>query len=1026
MLPPHSLSHAQCLPTLLCLLVLPSPLGISSVEPRSTCSATAAAATKAQQEDNEEKPVESVKKTHASVVKKVKKDKRCILVALCDAEDKAASAAAKKLTLTAKILKNNGADVALPPRSAGTGVQLGSATPHIVSDRARHPQSGDEEDPDDDEDPKNGEDSDVDEELAAIVDKGKGKARDLHNLGAESDKDSDADADAKDAANEDAADEDAKSEDMGVGDDGDGGLHGYTSQGHYFQAQHRTASHTSASSVPEGFPSPPPSDHLEDLQGASCTTGGFACGNAFGTASNMADFVHDDDVPTIHTHSSGKAISRKYAIVAKSMISMWDGVNNAGGLLPAPAYVIAAYSAKPNLIPFTQLLEVPPSLVPNTKPNVTLISAFDHWCAASDAPDCLRAAYNAYNAKVPHLPPLPAFPSVEDACAVFVNTTSFSNYGKLFPFAIQHPAILLYLQGDVPSGSTEYAALWGTLKPGLKTLGIVMKKLTDEKEKEEKKVKRKAEPSKLNLQAYFMLLVVWFLLGLVPCVAVASKQDPFPNMLFTEFAQSVQSNFGPKIKLSTVLMLLMTLVNNMDLLNLHGQQQASSQQESTSWMAALVCAVKAKLSDNDFASLFNCDDTQALQTPQQWVLKCKLHPISTTSVQPIIRITPMVMACPTLTCNKHSLTQELHERDTSQVTLLQGSQCFKNVPVLAGRCSICRTLYWADHECFTQNNGDDVCLYLNDAKYFKVGKSVWVDRLVSRAIVNANYSFHALTAAITRFWHFSFVQPSGVTFKLSCHQVWKAFVAESICHMASIDNQEIVFESNLSINALVAAAYAELGDGGIMSSKGSLMTLLLWLAMMRIMLCQTMRACQEHQPQWARFRRQYANTSLLGIQWMLRRAQEERQPWLLRAGEEEALGHDDLEEQENEEVSGTKYNNYFSAPRFYCVETLCAPCGVVIAWCKFAKAEGVAKILQFLEDIYPNIHSHPSYIAIDKGSPLNGDAPNLVVVANDKQGNPYYKRAFNTQACEQLNAWIGGFQTVLNWMTVNNFDFQQE
>ncbi|KAF9496941.1 hypothetical protein BDN71DRAFT_1505389 [Pleurotus eryngii] len=316
----------------------------------------------------------------------------------------------------------------------------------------------------------------------------------------------------------------------------------------------------------------------------------------------MADFVCDDDVSTIHTHSSGKvilyttlartdtphsatipqfptlapilkAVSRKYAIVAKSMISMWDGeswevvgpyslaleedgnvkwpdnfklmlllephssltdifftpslgsshtggsmppsgdsvapssitpsasissvgVNNAGGLPPALAYVIAAYSAKPNLIPFAQLLEVPPSLVPNTKPNATLILAFDHWCAASDAPDRLRAAYNAYNAKVPCLPPLPAFPSVEDARAVFVNTTSFSNYGKLFPFAIQHPAILSYLQGDVPSGSTEYAALWGTLKPGLKTLGIVMKRLTDEKEKEEKKIKRKAGPSK--------------------------------------------------------------------------------------------------------------------------------------------------------------------------------------------------------------------------------------------------------------------------------------------------------------------------------------------------------------------------------------------------------------------------------------------------------------------------------------------------------------------------------------------------
>ncbi|KAL4247229.1 CxC6 like cysteine cluster associated with KDZ domain-containing protein [Pleurotus pulmonarius] len=130
------------------------------------------------------------------------------------------------------------------------------------------------------------------------------------------------------------------------------------------------------------------------------------------------------------------------------------------------------------------------------------------------------------------------------------------------------------------------------------------------------------------------------------------------------------------------------------------------------------------------------------------------------------------------------------------------------------------------------------------------------------------------------------------------------------------------------------------------------------------------QACEEHQPQWAKFRRRYANSSLLGVQRMLRRAQEERQEWLPAGGGAEELEHDNLEEQENEEVSGTKYNNYFSAPRFYCVETLCAPCGVVIAWRKFAKAEGVAKILRFLEDIYPNTHSRPSYIAIDKGCAL--------------------------------------------------------
>jgi hypothetical protein len=39
--------------------------------------------------------------------------------------------------------------------------------------------------------------------------------------------------------------------------------------------------------------------------------------------------------------------------------------------------------------------------------------------------------------------------------------------------------------------------------------------------------------------------------------------------------------------------------------------------------------------------------------------------------------------------------------------------------------------------------------------------------------------------------------------------------------------------------------------------------------------------------------------------------------------------------------------NYFRPARFYCVETICAPCGVVIAWTKFAKSESPTNILNF-------------------------------------------------------------------------------
>ncbi|KAF8885044.1 hypothetical protein BD779DRAFT_1442738 [Infundibulicybe gibba] len=170
----------------------------------------------------------------------------------------------------------------------------------------------------------------------------------------------------------------------------------------------------------------------------------------------------------------------------------------------------------------------------------------------------------------------------------------------------------------------------------------------------------------------------------------------------------------------------------------------------------------------------------------------------------------------------------------------------------------------------------------------------------------------------------------------------------------------------------------------------------------------------------------------------------------------------------DEESTERQRKHYFSPARFYCVETICAPCGTVIAWTKFDKSESPTNILNFLEDIYPTEESRPDYICIDKAclllrssiangswdmwsktsrfivdsyhyinhrtedyicrkwcnpAPLNGSAPNLVVIAYDRQRNPYYKRAYNTQACEQLNSCLGGFESILKRMTPGNFNW---
>jgi predicted GNAT superfamily acetyltransferase len=47
----------------------------------------------------------------------------------------------------------------------------------------------------------------------------------------------------------------------------------------------------------------------------------------------------------------------------------------------------------------------------------------------------------------------------------------------------------------------------------------------------------------------------------------------------------------------------------------------------------------------------------------------------------------------------------------------------------------------------------------------------------------------------------------------------------------------------------------------------------------------------------------------------------------------------------------------------------------------------------------------------------------LVEVETDKNGQSHYKQAFNTQACEQLNAWLGGFETILKRMSAGNFNW---
>src|SRR5271168_924174 len=69
--------------------------------------------------------------------------------------------------------------------------------------------------------------------------------------------------------------------------------------------------------------------------------------------------------------------------------------------------------------------------------------------------------------------------------------------------------------------------------------------------------------------------LIWFIMALflMQGVAAQSIESPFPDIPFKLFSSFVKENFSSKITLSQVLLVLFTITDNTDLLNLHARQQ---------------------------------------------------------------------------------------------------------------------------------------------------------------------------------------------------------------------------------------------------------------------------------------------------------------------------------------------------------------------------------------------------------------------------------------------------------------------
>jgi len=341
-------------------------------------------------------------------------------------------------------------------------------------------------------------------------------------------------------------------------------------------------------------------------------------------------------------------------------------------------------------------------------------------------------------------------------------------------------------------------------------------------------------------------ILAWLLIWsyLVSFTYAASPQHPFPNIPFSTFSNTIQSNFGPNISLATVLAILFTLIENPDLLNLHFRQQnpkysGENKIQVSGWIIALVNSLATQLGNKRTETLFSGNELapepdkkgkiNLLARKIDKIASClglspydsegnykgKLLPLSCHKIEPAYVICPTSFICGTLDCQPRCLVQSTQERDIPLVTLIKGHTVHQKVPVLTGKCPKCKTLYAADHERFQdtstiQNNLKRV--YLNSAKYLKIGRSLWVDRLFSTSAVNAMYNFHASASAYAEYWNNTF---GTEQISVTRSHIWQAFVQQSVRTIAEESDIDVEFDDGLNIKEVTTQAFSLLGENGI-------------------------------------------------------------------------------------------------------------------------------------------------------------------------------------------------------------------
>src|ERR1700679_766733 len=100
--------------------------------------------------------------------------------------------------------------------------------------------------------------------------------------------------------------------------------------------------------------------------------------------------------------------------------------------------------------------------------------------------------------------------------------------------------------------------------------------------------------------SFFVGIFIWA--SLLPMVVAMPEEHGIPDLTFKAFNEFIKANFSSKVSLATVLLVLFTMTENPDLLNLHARQKHPScpgeyKVKASGWIKALALALQNRLGD---------------------------------------------------------------------------------------------------------------------------------------------------------------------------------------------------------------------------------------------------------------------------------------------------------------------------------------------------------------------------------------------------------------------------------------------